>query len=144
MKGREAEGAIRGEMMRRLVRPLLYLWAFPATAVGLFLALAAVLTGGRARIVRGVLEVHGGFARRLLRRGGGAAMTLGHVILGRDQACLDHSRGHERVHVRQFERWGPLLLPLYALAGWSARRRGLDAHLDNQFEQEAYEHGGDR
>src|SRR5262245_16027704 len=125
--------------MRRLV----YLWAFPATAVGLILALAAVLTGGRACSVRGVLEVHGGCARWLLRRGGGAAMTLGHVILGRDQECLDRSRGHERVHVRQFERWGPLLLPLYVLAGWAARRRGLDAHLDNPFEQEAYEHGGD-
>jgi hypothetical protein len=128
--------------MRRLLRPLGYLWAFPATAAGLVLALAAVLTGGHARLVRGVLEVHGGAARWLLRRGGGAAMALGHVILARDQVCLDRSRGHERVHVRQFERWGPLLLPLYVLAGWVARRRGLDPHLDNPFEQEAYEQGG--
>jgi hypothetical protein len=103
--------------------------------------LAAIATGGRARLVGGVLEVHGGIVQRLLRRGGGAAMTLGHIILARDQECLDRSRPHERVHVRQFERWGPLLLPLYVLAGWDAWRRGLDAHLDNPFEQEAYERG---
>jgi hypothetical protein len=125
--------------MRLLHLLLAYLWAFPATALGLVLTLAAIATGGRARLVAGVLEVHGGIAQRLLRRGGGAAMTLGHVILGRDQACLERSRSHERVHVRQYERWGPLLLPLYVLAGWGARRRGLDAHLDNPFEQEAYE-----
>ncbi len=69
-------------------------------------------------------------------------MTLGHVILGRDHACLVRSRPHEHVHVRQFERWGPLLLPMYVIAGWLARRRGLDPHLDNPFEREAYEQGG--
>src|SRR5262245_33833666 len=128
--------------MRGLVRLLLYLWALPATAIGLILAFATVLSGGRLRVVQGVLEVHGGAARWLLGRGAGAAMTFGHVVLGRDQACLDRSRPHERVHVRQFERWGPLLLPLYVAAGWVARWRGLDPHLDNPFEQEAYEHGG--
>jgi hypothetical protein len=84
-----------------------------------------------------------GIVRRLLWRGGGAAMTFGHVILGRNQACLDRSRAHELVHVRQFERWGPLLLPLYVLAGWEVWRRGLDPHLDNPFELEAYEGGGE-
>jgi hypothetical protein len=127
--------------MSRLIRLPLNLWAFPVTAVGLLLALAALVTGGRARPVSGVLEVHGGCARWLLRRGGGAAMTVGHVILGRDATCLERSRGHDRVHVRQFEHWGPLLLPLYVLAGWVARRRGLDPHLDNPFEQEAYGRG---
>ena len=127
--------------MRRWIRPVLYLWAFPATAIGLALALAAVVTGGQVRFVQGVLEVHGGVVHWLLCRGGGAATTLGHVILGRNLSCLERSRGHERVHVRQFERWGPLLLPLYVVAGWAASWRGLDAHLDNPFEREAYERG---
>src|SRR4051812_14259628 len=102
--------------MRTWLRAPLCLWASPATAIGLCIVVATVLTGGHARIHQHVLEAHGGFARRLLRRGGGGAMTLGHVIFGRDRACLDRSRAHEHVHVRQFERWGPLMLPLYVIA----------------------------
>ena len=66
-------------------------------------------------------------------------MTLGHVILGRDQACLDRSRNHEHVHVRQYERWGPLMLPLYLAASGVLFLRGLDPDLDNPFEREAFE-----
>jgi hypothetical protein len=65
-------------------------------------------------------------------------MTLGHVILGRDVACLDHSRRHEQVHVRQYERWGPLFLPLYLAASLVACCRGLDPYVDNPFEREAF------
>jgi hypothetical protein len=32
-------------------------------------------------------------------------MTLGHVVIARDQDLLDLTRAHERVHVRQCERW---------------------------------------
>src|ERR1700683_4671516 len=97
----------------RLVR---YVWAFPATALGLPLVFAALVTGGRAAVVEGVIEAHGGLVTTLLRRWlliPAAAMTLGHVILGRDPSCLLQSRRHEHVHVRQYERWGPLMLPLY-------------------------------
>ncbi len=123
-----------------------YLWALPVTLVGLLFVPVACLTGGRFRIVAGVIEVQGGLVATFLRGSflgfrGGAAMTLGHVILGRNVQCLETSRAHERVHVRQFERWGPLLLPLYFLAGRRARWRGLDPHLDNLFEIEAYERG---
>ena len=41
------------------------------------------------------------------------ALTLGHTILGQTDAALDIRRQHERVHVRQFERWGPLMGPAY-------------------------------
>ena len=128
----------------RLIR---YVWAFPATALGLPLVLVAWLSGGSADIVQGAIEIHGGLVTRLLRRGipgigGAAAMTLGHVILGRDSACLEQSRRHEHVHVRQFERWGPLLLPLYLTFSLVLYLRGRDPYLDNPFEREAFEKTG--
>ena len=125
------------------LKPLRYLWAAPATLVGLSLVPLALLQGGRARVVRGVVEVHGGVITRLLRRGlpwvgPGAACTLGHVVWGCDQTCLDMNREHERVHVRQYEKWGPLFIPLYLAASVIAWRKGLDPYLDNPFEVEAY------
>ncbi|MGN6726954.1 MAG: hypothetical protein ACTHLZ_13625 [Tepidisphaeraceae bacterium] len=127
----------------RLHRLLAYAWASPNTLLGLMPAALAVSTGGRGRVVAGVLEVHGGFATFALRRltllpGGAAAMTLGHVVLGTDQQSLDRTRRHERVHVRQYERWGPLFLPTYLAASavlWLQRR---DAYRENFFEREAY------
>jgi hypothetical protein len=64
-------------------------------------------------------------------------MTLGHTILGRTDAALDIARAHELVHVRQFERWGPLMGPAYLLCSlvlWLARR---DPYRDNPFERQA-------
>jgi len=125
--------------MSKPIQIIKYLWALPVTLFGLVLVLLALLTGGRARVVQGVLEAHGGIARFLLRRLSGAATTLGHVILARDQGSLDQSRAHERVHVRQFERWGVFLLPVYWLIqGWLLCR-GLDPYLDHPFEREAAE-----
>jgi hypothetical protein len=120
-----------------------YLWAAPGTVLGLLVVLIACLTGGSAGIVQGAVEVHGGFATWFLRRslpllGSAAAMTLGHVILGRDTDCLDVTREHEHVHIRQYERWGPLFLPLYLSASLILWLRGRDPYLDNPFEQEAY------
>lgn len=125
-------------------QPLLYVWALPATTIGLSLAPVVLIQGGSIRLVRGVVEIHGGTVTRLLRRGlpwvgAGAAMTLGHVIWGRDQRCLDHSREHEHVHVRQYERWGPLMLPLYLTASLVLYLRGFDPYLGNPFEREAYD-----
>ena len=116
-----------------------YLWASPVTAVGLVLAALAALTGGKVRTRGGVVEVHGGWERWLLTGNrlwtGGAAMTLGHVILARDEACLDRSRPHELGHVRQFERWGPFLLPAYWLIAAWLKCRGYHPYLDHPFEQ---------
>ncbi len=134
------------------LRPLAYLWAAPTTLAGLPFALLAKPTGGGVRRIDGVLEVHGGAAEWFLRRvtplvmggPGASAMTLGHVVIGRDQAALDLSRDHERVHVRQTERWGPLFLPAYAAASLWAKLRGRDAYHDNPFEREAYGRAGSR
>jgi hypothetical protein len=125
--------------MKGLLTPLRYLWALPVTAVGLVLALLATVSGGSARVRGGVVEAHGGLVARFLRGGrwwhGGAAMAVGHVILARDADCLARSRSHELGHVRQFERWGPLLLPVYwGIGGWLALR-GFHPYLDHPFEQ---------
>jgi hypothetical protein len=122
---------------------LCYLWASPNTLLGLLFVLAARLTGGSVRIVQGVVEVHGGFATTFLRRGlpligAGAAMTLGHVILGQNQDCLDGAREHEHVHVEQYERWGLFFLPAYAAASLYLWLRGRDPYRENPFEKEAY------
>jgi hypothetical protein len=129
---------------RRAARLLVYAWAFPTTLVGLlFLPLALASRAGRARVVDGVLELHGGPVAWFLRhctllRGGASAMTLGHVVIGRDQRLLDQTRTHERVHVRQCERWGPLFIPAYLFASVLVLLRGGRPYEDNPFEREAY------
>lgn len=131
--------------MRRLRRAVAYLWAFPATVVGLvFLPLAAPFGAGRVRWHSGVLELHGRamawFLKHLVPLAGGAsAMTFGHVVIGRDARSLERSRFHERVHVRQYERWGLLFYPAYLSASLWLLIKGGDAYLENPFEREAYD-----
>ncbi len=122
----------------RLSRFWRYVWAGPTTLIGVAAAFLTFATGGRGRPVTGVLEIHGGFATWLLRRVGASAMTLGHVVLARDSDAHEWSREHERVHVRQVERWGPLFLPAYGIASLLAWARGAHYYFDNPFEIEAY------
>ena len=116
-----------------------YAWAAPTTLLGL---VAVALTGPSWRVVDGVLEAHGAGVARLLdtvaphRRV--LAMTLGHVVLGRDAVALDDTRAHERVHVRQAERWGPFFVPAYLAASVVARAQGGEPYADNAFEREAW------
>ena len=86
------------------LRPAAYFWAFPTTLLGLVF-LPESLISGEAHWVDGVLELHGRFAGLFLRCCRASAMTLGHVVIARDQDLLDLTRAHERVHVRQCERW---------------------------------------
>lgn len=111
------------------------------TAIGLAAVAVALLSGGRARWVQGVLEAHGGLAAWVLRRLRASAMTLGHVVIAIDGFAHDISRAHERVHVRQCERWGPLFLPAYATASLLAWMRGKHYYYDNPFEREAFSRG---
>ena len=124
-------------------RLLIYLWTLPTSAVGICLGAPALVSGGGMQWVDGVLEIHGGFVdfflyRCTLLEGGASAMTLGHIVLGRNRLCLDGSRKHERVHVRQCERWGPLFIPAYLIASLYVQIRGGDPYRDNPFEREAY------
>lgn len=124
-------------------RILRYVWASPYTLIGLAIGAIGLLTGGSVRRRGPVLEFYGGFVRWLIQRLPTGeltlAMTLGHVLLGQTSASLDVAYRHELVHVRQFERWGPMMGFLYlgsSLLLWLQRR---DPYLDNPFEREAYE-----
>jgi hypothetical protein len=128
----------------RFGRVLRYAWAAPATALGLVLGGMALLVGARARRVHGVLEISGGAVRTFVEAWPWrfVAITFGHVVLGVDAATLEQSRAHERVHVRQYERWGPLFLPLYLGSSLVQWLRGRDAYRDNCFEREAFARDG--
>ena len=121
---------------------LQYAWAFPATAVGLALAVAARAAGARAAVVDGVIEVGGGRVARAVSllpdRLRFAAITFGHVIIGVDRTALARCRAHERVHVRQYERWGILFFPLYLGSSLLQLARGRDAYRYNYFERQAH------
>ena len=69
------------------------------------------------------------------------AITIGHVVLGRDAGALARSRAHERVHVRQYEVWGPLFVPAYFFKGFVAYCRGGHPYWDNPFERAARQAG---
>jgi hypothetical protein len=123
-------------------RIIKYIWALPATAVGLLFLPLTIFRGG-IRISQGALELWSTAIDRLLRDHtllprGAMAITLGHVIIGRNETALDRCRAHEQVHVRQYERWGPLFLPAYVLASLWAWLGGGDVYRDNPFEREAF------
>lgn len=125
-----------------MVRLLIYLWVLPVTLLGLLASGLARLSGGTVQWVDGVLESSGGWPARVLQfgfpfSGPVVAMTLGHVVIGVSASALSSTRTHERVHVRQYERWGILFLLLYPLAGVVARIRGGNPYCDNAFECEA-------
>ncbi len=121
-----------------------YLWAMPWSLVGLMTALVAILLGATARIGEGTLEVCGGrlgeWVTRLPFSLQLYAITFGHVIFGVDQASLSSCRSHERIHVRQYERWGILFVPLYCGSSILQLLRGRDPYRENHFEREAHSH----
>ena len=129
--------------MNRFLRCLAYLWAAPNTILGILLA---GLLGGRSNVwiwVDGVLEVSGPDLASWLNRPWGAlssitAITFGHTVLAQSREAHDFTRSHERVHVRQYERWGSLFIFAYLAASLYLWLQGKDCYRDNPFEKEAY------
>ena len=121
---------------------LRYVWASPATVVGLALSAVALCAGADVRCVDGVMEVGGGHLRtltsRLPSRARFAAITFGHVVIGIDHDVLREVREHERVHVQQYERWGVLFFPLYVGSSVVQLLAGRNPYRDNVLEREAY------
>jgi hypothetical protein len=118
-----------------------YAWALPCTLVGALALLPWLACGARLRWYRGVFEASlAPFDRRialLAARLPFEAITLGHVVLARSPRAMARWRDHERAHVRQCERWGPLFFAAYLAAGawqWLCRR---SAYRDNPFEVQA-------
>lgn len=112
-------------------------WASPNTLIGLVFGLLLLLaTRARWRRVGGAIEI-AALRQPPHRAWPFAAITFGHVILGSHPQALEHLRTHEWAHVRQCERWGPLFLPAYLLAGVWQWARGRQAYWDNPFEVQA-------
>ena len=127
-----------------VVKTLAYLWTSPNTLLGLIGGFVMLIGGARARLVEGAIEFGGGAIGRMLADRQPPirfrAMTLGHAILGASEADLDAARRHEQVHVRQYERWGPLFLPAYLLSSAWQLACGRRCYRDNYFERQAYGH----
>src|SRR5438552_1673184 len=117
----------------RFARTFLYVWAAPTSFIGLTAGALTLCSGGRVQRRLGALEFHGGFARWFLERRmvNASAMTLGHVIIGRDEWALDFCREHEQAHVRQVELWGGAFIPIYLLASLWAWGHGRHYYFDN-------------
>jgi hypothetical protein len=107
-----------------------YLWALPCSAVGLLVLVPLRAFGGaRLRWRGGIVEAHLHGARLPFD-----AITLGHVVIAVSPRALRRWRTHEREHVRQCERWGPLFFPAYLAAGAWQGLRGRSPYRDNPFE----------
>jgi hypothetical protein len=128
--------------LRFVLKILMVVWASPYTLLGCAIGLVGLCTGGRGRFRDGAIEFYEGgtkwFVRHLPLGEFTAGFTLGHTILGQTAAGLEVVSAHERVHVRQFERWGPLMGPAYLLASAWMWATGRDAYRDNPFEVQAY------
>jgi hypothetical protein len=135
-----AHGGLNRGLARRL---LAYAWAAPNSLLGLLFGLVILLFGGRAQVREGAFEFcRGARLSRSRTPFGFTAITFGHVILGADEATLAGVRSHEQVHVRQYERWGPLFIPAYLLSSLVQLLRGRNPYRDNRFEREAFAKAG--
>ena len=114
--------------------------------MGLLIGTTGLLFGGHVRVVGRAVEFYEGgikwFVQRLPNGQFTLAITLGHVILVQTDASLDISRKHETVHIAQYERWGPLMLPAYFLSSVLVYLAGHRFYRDNPFEREAYDVDG--
>jgi len=128
------------------VRLLCYLWAAPCSLAGLTIAIPALLLGAKARFRDGTLQVVGGGLAtglaRLPTRLTLLAITNGHVIYAVSEQAMVAYRAHELVHVRQYERWGPLFPMLYLGSSLVQKWQGRDPYFANRFEREAQKANG--
>ena len=115
-----------------------YIWVSPASAIGACAAGIASLAGAKMKSVSGVLEVSLTPRSKVLCKTIAslpfAAITLGHVVIACSAEEQSAHRVHERVHVAQYELWGPLFLLAYPLESLFQLIRGRRAYLDNRFE----------
>ena len=88
-----------------------FIWTLPNTLLGL---LAGVLTFQAPRVQEGALvfdRAPRGLTWLLLRMNR-SAMTVGFVIVSA-RPLNPTALAHERHHIRQYCRWGPLFIPVY-------------------------------
>jgi hypothetical protein len=120
------------------------LWASPWSLWGLGIGALGLVTGGGIQKSGPVLEFWGGFLPLFLKCfpfiAGSPVATFGHVVLGRSQRHLEACRPHQLVHVKQYERWGPLFVPTYLTWWFVLWCCGKHPYYDNPFERQAYGH----
>ncbi|MEO6363865.1 MAG: signal peptide prediction [Caldimonas sp.] len=127
--------------MKRYRRLAVFLWAAPCSAIGAALGGITLLAGGKARVSSGALEFCfrpnlascGLRARNVPFRG----IVFGHVILAVTREELQAIGPHERVHVAQYERWGPLFFLAYGVSSFWQLANGRDPYWNNHFEVQA-------
>jgi hypothetical protein len=114
-----------------------FVWTLPNTLLGV---VAGLLTFQRPRLAHGLLL----FDRRprglttFLRAIDREAMTLGYVVVSAspvEGTLLEH----ERHHVRQYRRWGPLFIPAYLVlaAAYGYRRHPMERAAEERARREA-------
>lgn len=116
-------------------------WTLPNSVIGLTLATLPLAAGGRAVWSAGALEVTyrpcltecGRLASSLPFRG----IVFGHVILAVTREELTLIGAHERIHVQQYERWGPFFLFAYGASGLWQLLHGRSPYWHNHFEVQA-------
>lgn len=117
------------------------LWASPYSLLGVLIGGIGLCFGGHVRIRGREIEFDGGvtkwFVRRLPHGQFTLAFTLGHALLGQTDSSLDVLCNHEAVHVTQFERWGPFMLPACFFCSTYMWGTGCWFYRDNPFEREA-------
>jgi hypothetical protein len=118
-----------------------YLWVSPITLAGVVFAIFIRATGGNI-VKHGIAwEAYNGCAAKLLWLLNPwmkiDAITIGHIIIARDELAATRLRAHEHAHVRQYERWGVAFPFAYVIASIIAVTKGGDAYRDNVFEGEA-------
>jgi hypothetical protein len=123
------------------LRVLSAIWVLPVALLGCAGVMAFVLLGWAQPVIsEGALDVvaTGPLALWMADRHWGA-FTFGPCIWywTEASAASEHTRCHEREHVRQYLRWGPLMLIAYPIASVWVALRGGDFYRDNTFERAA-------
>ncbi|MBT1070515.1 hypothetical protein [Pelotalea chapellei] len=118
-------------------------WVLPCSAVGLVLTAVLLVAGAKVSWSSGALEVTfrdsladcGRRARDLSCRG----IVFGHVILAVTREELAIIGAHERIHVQQYERWGPLFFLAYGTSSLLQLIHRRSPYWHNHFEIQARE-----
>ena len=120
---------------------LKYIWAAPASAIGVCAACIASVAGAEIKRVSGVLEVSLAPRSTVLCKAVAclrfSAITFGHVVIACSAKERVALRAHERVHVAQYELWGALFLVAYPLESLYQLLCGRGCYQDNRFETAA-------
>jgi hypothetical protein len=135
--------ARKGVPMKNVRCVLAILWAVPWSLFGLCLGGLCLISGGKVRRTGRILEFWGGCLPAILSVfpffSGSPVSTFGHVVLGRTNRYLDACREHQMIHVRQYERWGILFVPVYLFCSLVLWLCGKRPYYDHPFERQAFD-----